>query len=85
MPVTYVSSGTVYNFCLDISSEHGFYTPDQLAQLNELTHNFLGITEVRCVRSPNHDPIYVISNPVGGIPCDPERRFPRNCPDEDYE
>ena len=85
MPVVYVTSGTVYNFCRRICSEDGLFCPTQLALLNELTHDFLGITEVRCVRSTLHDPIYIITNPVGGIPCatvSPPRRFPRNCPDD---
>ena len=90
MPITYVSSGKVYDFCLAISSEDGFFTPDQLAVLNDCTFNFLGITEVRCVSSsttasPRHDPIYVITNPVGGIPCGTVRRYPRNCPDDESD
>ena len=82
MPVTYVSSGMVFDFCFEIRTEEGFFDDDQLAALNIATHNFLGITEVRCVRSSRHSLLYIVTNPVGGIPCDPARRFPRNCHDD---
>ena len=85
MPITYVSSGMVFDFCFEIRSEEGFFNSDQLAALNAATHDFLGITAVRCVRSSRHSLLYVITNPVGGIPCDPVRRFPRNCPDKDSD
>ena len=85
MPVTYVSSGIVFDFCYEIRTEEGFFTSDQLAALNVATHDFLGITEVRCVRSSRHSLLYIITNPVGGIPCDPVRRFARNCAANDSD
>ena len=77
MHMTYVSSGTVFNHCAAIKSDEGDFTPEQISQLNSLTHGFLGITKVTCSKSSRYGNIYLVTNPFGCIPCDPENKMPR--------